>query len=60
MRCELCRFYAPLEAGEGHDGECRWRPPILGQVRLTYSGFSYWPAVDRNHFCGEFEAKEKP
>ncbi len=60
MRCEVCRFFAPLGPGVGYDGECRWRPPILGQVRESYGGFSYWPGVKRDDFCGEFEAKEKP
>src|SRR5688572_30048211 len=53
--CEKCRFFRHPGMAP-NPGECHRRAPAIQNNR-------YWPAVNRDDWCGEFEAvavEEKP
>jgi hypothetical protein len=64
MKCETCRFFAPVAGGLAARGQCRALPPtvLLAPVN-TLAGnqlapIAVWPGVEGNAWCGKFEEGE--
>lgn len=58
--CESCRFWCPPYDGER--GECRKYAPSPMNVRdsaRSHSVETYWPAMSKDDWCGEFEKHEE-
>jgi len=66
MKCETCRFFAPVSGANGlaARGQCRATPPTVMMAPVaTLAGnqiapIAVWPAVEGNAWCGKFEEGE--
>lgn len=59
--CGRCRWFSDTAVADG-DGECRIRPPVFHpaahELEQRFAGF--WPAVEADDWCGEFQEKPAP
>lgn len=55
--CETCAYYAPSEVGSisnDLDGECHRNPPQVIAWPDVYNLCAFFPAVNREDWCGEW------
>jgi hypothetical protein len=64
--CADCKFFKPFEAEDDTGGWCRRKPPVIVDALFqpahpdtsavdAVAGCSFFPAVDQDDWCGEFQ-----